>query len=300
MTWGAVASIGSSVIGGMMSGNAAEDSANNQAQMSATQAAALREAAKWKATGTTNRYGSSAQTVDPTTGALTNAQWNMSPEMRAYQDRLKAGADSALPTNFDPVAATQAQYQLLKNQQAPGVERGYSGLLSNLMNKGTLGLRTGGTEGIGGSTAMQQSNPEMEAYMNAVAQQDAANLTGAQTQVRSLMDSDIARANGLMGQVGGLEDRGNASLDRALNWGQQQTSNALTGAGAAATQSNLANQQYADANGGSMWGSLLQGVGSNPRLTSGIANLFGTKVNPNIPSSIDTRTGADIINSFKW
>lgn len=300
MTWGAVASIGSSVIGGMMSGDAAEESANRQAQMSAEQAAKLEAAAKWKPTGTTNRYGSSAQTVDPATGAMTAAQWNMSPEMKAYQDRLQAGANSALPTNFDPAAATQAQYQLLKNQQAPGVERGYSGLLSNLMNKGTIGLRTGGTEGIGGSTAMQQSNPEMEAYMNAIAQQDTANLTGAQTQVRSMMDSDIARANGLMWQVGGIEDRGNAALDKTINWGQQQTSNALTGAGAAATQSNLANQQYADANSGSMFGSLLQGVGSNSQLTSGITGLFGTKANSSVPSSIDTRTGADIINSFKW
>lgn len=300
MTWGAVASAGASIVGGMMSGDAAEGASRQQAQMSAEQAAALKEAAKWKPTGTTNRYGSSAQTVDPATGAMTAAQWNMSPEMKAYQDRLQAGANSTLPTNFDPAAATQAQYQLLKNQQAPGVERGYSGLLSNLMNKGTMGLRTGGTEGIGGSTAMQQSNPEMEAYMNAIAQQDAANLTGAQTQVRSMMDSDIARANGLMGQVGGIEDRGNAALDKTINWSQQQTSNALTGAGAAAAQSNLANQQYADANSGSMFGSLLQGIGGNKNLSSTIGGLFGTKANASVPSTIDTRSGADIINSFQW
>lgn len=300
MTWGAVASAGASIVGGMMSGDAAEGASRQQAQMSAEQAAALKEAAKWKPTGTTNRYGASAQTIDPETGALTNAQWNMSPEMKAYQERLMAASGQALPSDFDPTKATEAQYQLLKNQQAPGVERGYSGLLSNLMGKGTLGLATGGTEGIGGSTALHQTNPQMEAYFNAVAQQDAANLTAAQTQARSMMDSDINRSNGLFNQSTVIDDRGDTALNNTMKWSADQRDAALRGAGAVATQSNLASSQQAEADGGSMFGSLLQGIGGNKNLSSTIGGLFGTKANSSVPSTIDTRSGADIINSFQW
>ena len=292
MTWGMVASAGASIVGGMMSGDAAEGAANQQAQMSAEQVAALKEASKWKAIGTTNRYGASAQTVDPNTGMLTDASWNMSPEMKAYQDRLTAGANQALPADFDPAKATEAQYQLLKNQQAPGVERGYSGLLSNLMGKGTLGLATGGTEGLGGSTALHQTNPQIEAYLNAVAQQDAANLTGAQTQVRAMMDSDINRSNALMGQVGNIENQGNASLDRTIVWGTNQRDANLRGAGAVAGQANATAQLEADANSGSMWGSLLQGVGSNQDLIKGVGGLFAPKASAVVPSMTEaTRTG---------
>lgn len=292
MTWGMVASAGASIVGGMMSGDAAEGAANQQTQMSAEQVAALKEASKWKAIGTTNRYGASAQTVDPATGMLTDASWNMSPEMKAYQDRLTVGANQALPADFDPAKATEAQYQLLKNQQAPGVERGYSGLLSNLMGKGTLGLATGGTTGLGGSTALHQTNPQIEAYLNAVAQQDAANLTGAQTQVRSMMDSDINRSNALMGQVGNIENQGNASLDRTIAWGQNQRDANLRGAGAVAGQANTTAQLEADANSGSMWGSLLQGVGSNPDLIKGVGGLFAPKASAVVPPMTEaTRTG---------
>lgn len=293
-------SVGSSIIGGLFSSSSAKKAAAAQAEQARLQAERLKEAGKWKAIGTTNRYGSSEQTVDPSSGALTEASWNMSPEMKAYQDKMFAGSAEALPANFDPEAATQAQYQLLKNQQAPGVERGYSGLLSNLMNKGTMGLRTGGTEGIGGSSALQQSNPEMEAYMNAVAQQDALNLTGAQTQVRSMMDSDINRANGLMSNFNNVEDRGNAALDRTVAWGTDQRDAALRTVGAAGAQTSAAAQITADANSGSAIGSLLQGVGSNQQLASSISGMFSPKANSVVPTGIDTRSGQDIINSFKW
>lgn len=270
-----------------MSADAAGDAADQQAQMSREQLALLKEAAKWKPTGTTNRFGSSTQVVDAS-GSLTDASWNMSPEMKAYQDRLMAGSGQALPADFDPEKATEAQYQLLKSQQAPGVERGYSGLLSNLMNKGTLGLSTNGTEGIGGGPALAQSNPQMEAFMNAVAQQDAANLTGAQSQVRSMMDSDIARSNGLFGQSTVIDDRGNTSLDRTLKWGADQRDAALRGAGSVAAQSNLSGQQTADANSGSMWGSMLQGLGSNANFGNAVGGFFSPTANPTTEA---TRTG---------
>lgn len=288
MTWGLVATAGAGLVGGMMSANAAENAAETQAGVSREQAAALQAAGRWKATGTTNRYGTSEQVLDPDSGALTSATWNMSPEMKAYQDRLQAGANTALPTDFDATQATQAQYQLLKNQQAPGVERQYSGLLSDLMHKGTLGLSTGGTSGIGGGPALAQVNPQMEAFMNAVAQQDAANLTGAQTQVRSMMDSDITRSNGLMGQVGNIEDRGRASLADTLKWSQDQREGALRGAGATAAQTNLAAQQIADADSGSMWGSLLSGLSSNPNTAKAVSGFFNTTASP---VNEATRTG---------
>lgn len=277
MTWGAVAVAGVGLVGGMMSSNAAKKAADKQSQQSEAAAARLAEASKWRATGTTNRYGTSSQTVDPNTGQLTTAKWDMSPEMLARQDRLYKGADQALPANFDPSKATQEQYQLLKDQQAPGVERGYSGLLSNLMGKGTMGLATGGTEGIGGGVGLRQANPQMEAYFNAVAQQDATNMTGAQTQVRSMMDSDIARSRGLMGSADGIEDRGISSLDRSIRWAADQRDAQMRGAGGVAEQSNLASQQTANANSGSIVGSVLQGAASSPGAAGVVGGMFGTR-----------------------
>lgn len=277
MTWGAVAGAGASLVGGLFSGRSAKKEADKQRQADAArdaaQQAALREAIKWKATGTTNRYGSSEQTVDPTTGQLTNVKWNMSPEMLERQNRMMSGAEEALPDDFDPAKATEAQYQLLKNQQAPGVERGYSGLLSNLLNKGTMGLKVGGTEGIGGSTAMAQSNPQLEAYFNTLAQQDSQNLTDAQFQVRRMMDSDIARSRGLMSEVDDIEGRGASSLERSIRLAESQRDIAMRAAGSSnvITNSNRTDNSGA---GGSSVGSFFSGLGSNPQFGSTIAGMF--------------------------
>jgi len=223
----------------------------------------------------------------------------MSPEMKAFQDRLSAGATEALPAGFDINKLTAEQYQLLKNQQAPGVERGYSGLLSNLMGKGTLGLATGGTTGLGGGPALRQANPQMEAFFNAVAQQDASNLTTAQTTARSMLDSDIGRSTGLMGNVGNIEDRGLSSLDRVIKWSADQRDAALRGAGAEATQSNYASTQAYNADSGSMWGELLQGVGSNPQLAGKVSGFFGTNANPVVPSTVSGMGSGTGLNASK-
>jgi hypothetical protein len=60
---------------------------------------------------------------------------------------------------------------------------------------------------------------------------------------------------------------------RAWQWSADQRDATLRGVGAAASQSNLAAQQTADANSGSMWGSLLQGAGSNPLMAKGVDKM---------------------------
>jgi hypothetical protein len=72
----------------------------------------------------------------------------------------------------------QARQEYMRTQQAalaPGREQQLSGLRNQLFQTGRGGLATGGT-----STGMMQSNPELQAYYNAIAQQDLGLATQAE------------------------------------------------------------------------------------------------------------------------
>ncbi len=98
---------GASLLGGSMQSKAAGDAARQSAQAQLESARIAAEAAKFRPVGVTTRYGTSQFQFDPS-GYLTGAGYTVSPELKAYQDRLQALTGGAL---------TQAE--LAQQQYAP-------------------------------------------------------------------------------------------------------------------------------------------------------------------------------------
>ena len=209
MPWIAPAVMGgASLLGGVMGGNASRDAANTSAQAQLEAARIAAEAAKFRPVGVTTRFGASNFGFDPS-GNLSSAGYSISPELKAYQDRLmglserglsqaEAGEAMLRPTldaaqglfklgegylSQTPEQVAQkymaSQYDLL----APGRERQMAQLENRLFNTGRGGLSVGGT-GLrpGGGEGLRAASPEMEAYYNAIAQQDAELATRAQSE----------------------------------------------------------------------------------------------------------------------
>ena len=133
-------------------------------------------------------------------GRVTGASYTLDPALRAYQDRFLGLAGRGLTqaegaqTRFAPLGtASEGLFSLGKkylaespeqaaekyilgrqNLLAPSRERQLAGLRTNLFNTGRQGLSVGGT-GVrpGGGEGLRASNPELEAYYNSIAQEDA-------------------------------------------------------------------------------------------------------------------------------
>jgi hypothetical protein len=190
---------GASLLGGAMQSRAAERGAQASAQAQLESARIAAEAAKFRPVGITTRFGSSNFQFDPS-GYVSGAGYTVSPELRAYQDRLmglterglgqaEAGEAMLRPTIgaagtlFDlgtryldqtPEQTAQKYMESQYNLLAPSRERQYAQLQNQLFQTGRGGLSVGAT-GLrpGGGMGLSASNPEMEAYYNAIAQQDA-------------------------------------------------------------------------------------------------------------------------------
>ena len=197
---------GASLLGGSMQSKAAGDAARQSAQAQLEAARIAAEAAKFRPVGVTTRYGTSNFQFDPS-GYVSGAGYTVSPELRAYQDRLQglterglgqaeAGEAMLRPTIgaagtlFDlgtryleqtPEQTAQKYMESQYNLLAPSRERQYAQLQNQLFQTGRGGLSVGGT-GLrpGGGMGLSASNPEMEAYYNAIAQQDLALAANAE------------------------------------------------------------------------------------------------------------------------
>ena len=179
---------------------AASQAAEQQRQ--AAQDAAY--AAAFRPVGMTTRFGSASFTreIDPETGLpyVAGAQYTAAPELSGLQNRLfnqfNAGLTGAeqMAAQYAPVgtgaqqlmnlgqqyiaqspeAAAQEFMQQQQGLLAGGREQQLANIRNNLFQRGRSGLAVGGT-----STGQQATNPEMAAYYNALAQQDAALAAGA-------------------------------------------------------------------------------------------------------------------------
>jgi len=208
MPFGAIlGAVAGPVIGGLFGSSGASKQAaasrdaaqiSAQAQLEAARIAA--EEARFRPIGITTRFGSSQFGYGPD-GRVESAGYTVDPELRAYQDRLMGlagqglgfaeGAQGAyaplqpgaqrlfdlgsqyLGQSPEDVAARYIQQQ--QNLLAPSRERQFSQLQNQLFNTGRGGLAVGAT-GMrpGGGAGLGAANPELEAYYNALAQQDAA------------------------------------------------------------------------------------------------------------------------------
>ena len=197
---------GGALAGGIMAGDSARSAAETSANAQREAAQIAADAARFRPVGITTRYGSSNFQTDAQ-GNLVGAGYNLSPEMRGYQQTLSniqgrqlSEAENAYQ-QYQPLtgAATglfnlgqqylaqspeQAAQQYMAKQQellAPSRERQFAQLQNQLFQTGRGGLSVGATGARpSGAAGLGATTPEMEAYYNALAQQDAQLATQAQ------------------------------------------------------------------------------------------------------------------------
>jgi hypothetical protein len=198
---------GVSAAGGLLTNQANVEAARISAQAMKDAATTAAEAQKFRPVGVTTRFGASQFGFDPTTGQLTSAGYTVNPELKAMQDRIMALSGQGLTQaeqaagRYAPLTAgaqglfglgqqylaqspEQVAADYMAKQQnllAPSRERQFAQLQNQLFQTGRGGLSVGATgarpSGAGGLDA---ASPEMEAYYNALAQQDAQLAAGAQ------------------------------------------------------------------------------------------------------------------------
>jgi len=226
------------VVGGYLQGKSSEKAARTQAdaQLKAAQLAA--EEARFRPVGITTRFGQSQFQTGPE-GRVTGASYTLDPTLRAYQDRFMGLAGGGLSQaemaqqQFAPLqqgaqglfglgqqylaqSPQQAAQQYIAGQQellAPSRERQMAQLQNQLFQTGRGGLAVGATgarpSGAGGLGA---SSPELEAYYNAIAQQDA----GLAAQAMQAGQQQTAFGAGLLGTGGNLLTQGYQGQAAAL------------------------------------------------------------------------------------
>ena len=184
--------------GSLVQGQATKSAANTAAAAQLEAARIAADAAKFRPVGVTTRYGASNFQFSPT-GDIVGAGYEVSPELRAYQDQLRGLTGQQLqqglmaPQQYAPLtgAATglfnlgqqylaqspeQVAQQYITRQQdllAPSRERDLAQLQNRLFQQGRGGLSVGATGARpSGAQGLGATTPEMEAYYNALAQQD--------------------------------------------------------------------------------------------------------------------------------
>lgn len=308
MPIGAIIGGGLSLAGGLLGGNAARDAAETSAAAQRYAADRAAEAARFRPVGVTTRFGTSSFQTSPE-GYVTGAQYTVSPELKAYQDRLMGLAAGGLsqaemaPQQYAPLTGAagglfslgqqylakspeQVAADYMAKQQAllaPGRERESAQLLNQLSNTGRTGLS------IAQGGGLQAANPEFAALANARAMQDlqlAANAQEAgqrQTAFGAGLFGTGANllGNYYTGQVGALAPfQTNLGLTGsiedlgrgALDIGTNLGGRNVNATGAnALLQGGLAAARTAQAgNAYSPWGAALQGLGSNQQFTRGL------------------------------
>jgi hypothetical protein len=312
---------GASLLGGMMQADATQSAANTSAEAQRYAAQQAAEAAKFRPVGVTTRYGTSNFQFDPN-GYLTSAGYTVSPELQAYQNRLQGLTGGALTQaeqaqqQYAPLqqgatglfnlgqqylaqSPQQVAAQYMQQQQdllAPSRERQMAQLQNQLYQTGRGGLSVGATGARpSGATGLGATTPEMEAYYNALAQQDLQ--LAAQSQQAG--QQNVAFGTGLLGQGAGLlgqyqagqvgalspfsaylgagqtiESMGQQPLDiGAQLGGRSATSGANVGQALLQGGISAARAQQAGATG-SGFGTTLQGLANDPKLLGAIQNYL--------------------------
>jgi hypothetical protein len=331
---------GLGLLGSSMQAGAARDAATTSANAQLKSAQIAAEEARFRPVGVTTRFGQSQFTMGKD-GRLKSAGYTLSPELLGYQDTLMgmaggAGIDylSQAPELYAPMtgAATSlfdlGQQYIAQSPEdvaqrymtsqldilAPQRERQLAELRNQQFQTGRTGLAVGAT-GLrpGGGAGLGATNPEMEAYYNAIAQQDARLAAQAQEEgqrqlafgttlfgtgadllsgYQSGLVGSLAPFQSYLGAAGDIESLGQQplSLGASLGGGNTASAQALLTGG-----TNAANTMQA-ANALNPTASFLQGLSTNQdftsALTSGAQNLFSrpsySSFNENVPGNFPT------------
>jgi hypothetical protein len=200
--------------------------------------------AQFRPVGITTNFGQSTFEVDPATGQLKSAGYTLAPQLQGLQTSLLGGYGGALQRaqGVDTTAlnqGAQALYGLgqgylgespeavrqryIAQQQAllaPEQEQTLAGIRNRLFQTGRTGLATGGTS----AGNMAATNPEMAAYYNALARQQAQLAAGAEQAAQQQIQFGqglLTGGAGLQGTGFGLQSAAYDPLKTQLGLGTQ-------------------------------------------------------------------------------
>ena len=312
---------GLALAGGLFGGSSARRAAEARAASERESARLAAEESRFRPVGLTTRFGTSDFQFDPKTGRVSGASYSLDPALRGMQNRFLGLAETGLTQaeqaqgQYAPLGQAgqrlfdlgnqylaqspqEAAQQYMTQQQdlyAPSRERQLSGIRTNLFNTGRTGLAVGGT-GLrpGGGEGLRAANPELEAYYNSIANQDAqlaAQATEAGQRQTAFASGLFGTGGNLANQMYGLQSSalgpyqaylsGATSLeglgqqpltigsDLGRNIANTSGANALYGGGMGAAQSNYAANAY------NPFATALTGFSQNPALIRGARNAFG-------------------------
>ena len=222
----------------MLGGRSARKAAQTQADAQTRAAQLAAEESRFRPVGITTRFGQSQFTTDPQ-GRVSGASYTLDPQLAAMQDRFLGLAGGgvtqaeAAQQQFAPLGQAaqglfglgqqylaqspqEAAQQYMAGQQnllAPSRERQFAQLQNQLFQTGRGGLSVGATGARpDGGAGLGAANPEMEAYYNALAQQDAA----LAAQAMQAGQQQTAFGAGLFGTGGNLLTQGYGGQAAAL------------------------------------------------------------------------------------
>lgn len=299
---------GIGLLGSAISANAQRQAANRAADAQIEAARIAAEESRFRPVGVTTAFGSSQFGFDPQ-GRLTSAGYTLSPQMAAARDRLLsqatgAGLDMAeqgltagqglfnLGQGYLAETPEQAAQQYMARQQdllAPSRERTLAGLRTNLFNTGRTGLSVGATGARpGGGAGLGATNPELEAYYNALAQQDAQLAAESMAQGREQVRFGSGLLSGALGlqsaaydpfrtQLGlgsNIEQLGQGALGLGSELGGRVTSANQVAASGMLNAGRTAALTRLEANPGSVVGGALSGAAANEKLMRGLGSWF--------------------------
>jgi hypothetical protein len=306
-----------SLLGGLFGGSSAKKAAQAQAAAQERAAQLAAEEARFRPVGITTRFGSSQFQTDPQ-GRVSGASYELDPQLAAMQDRFLGLAGGGLTQaeqaqqQFAPLGQAaqglfglgqqylaqspeQAAQQYMMGQQnllAPSRERQFAQLQNQLFQTGRGGLSVGATGARpGGGAGLGATTPELEAYYNAIAQQDAALAANAMQagQQQTAFGAGLFGTGGNLltqgygGQAAalgpyqaylqgatGLEALGQDPLNLGINIGAKGQSTA----GANALLSTGPTQQSFQANAFNPFATALTQGSQNKTLTDALSKLF--------------------------
>lgn len=172
------AALGSGLLGGLgsyLQGNVSKEAAQALADRLATATGSAVTGSQFRPVGITTRFGASNFTVNPQTGQLESAGYTPT----ALSDQLQQGAQSVYNLGKGYVAqspqeAAQSWLQAQQNLLAPSRDVSLSNIRNKLFQTGREGLSVA----QGGD--LQSANPELAAYYNSLANQNAQLAAQAQ------------------------------------------------------------------------------------------------------------------------
>jgi hypothetical protein len=265
--------------GGLMQTQASKDAALRAQQELLAATGSATAGSQFRPVGVTTRFGSSQFNIDPATGQLVSAGYTAAPEIVSAQNKLLGLGASYLAQTPEEVAQQymNKQYDLLdpsRQRQLAGIRNQQFQTGRGGLSVGSTGLRPSGAQGLMGA------NPELEAYYNALAQQDAQ--LAAQAQAAG--QQQVTYGAGLFGQAGNLESMAQQPFTLGTGLGSS-----ISGAGANAGRLGLTGASLAAGYGTSPQATtspgayILDGLGSpTSLLAQGLGSYFGSSAPSNV------------------